>query len=77
MNDQHSARGPVPGDVYRKVAKAAAAAIWNENKNHLVIADGNNVGNTVIEEITDLDIAQSCRGYGGARRRSDVASRRR
>jgi endoglucanase len=29
----------------------------------LIIADGNNVGNSVIPEITDLNIAQSCRGY--------------
>ena len=63
MNDQHSKSGPVPGDVYRKVAKGAAEAIRKENKNHLVIADGNNVGNTPIPEIIDLNIAQSCRGY--------------
>ncbi|CAN5507720.1 cellulase family glycosylhydrolase [soil metagenome] len=63
MNDQHSRSGAVPGDVYRKVAKAAAEAIRKENPSHLVIADGNNVGNSVITEITDLDIAQSCRGY--------------
>jgi len=63
MNDQHSKSGPVPGDIYRKVAKAAAEAIRNENPDHLVIADGNNVGNKVIPEITDLKIAQSCRGY--------------
>ena len=63
MNDQHSKSGPVPGDVYRKVAKAAADAIRKENADHLVIADGNNVGNTVIPEILDLNIAQSCRGY--------------
>jgi len=63
MNDQHSKSGPVPGDVYRKVAKSAAEAIRKYNPDHLVIADGNNVGNTVIQEITDLDIAQSCRGY--------------
>jgi endoglucanase len=63
MNDQHSKLGAVPGDVYRKVAKAAAEAIRKENPNHIVIADGNNVGNTVITEITDLNIAQSCRGY--------------
>lgn len=63
MNDQHSKSGPVPGDVYRKVAKAAADAIRKENPNHLVIADGNNVGNTVVPELVDLDIAQSCRGY--------------
>lgn len=63
MNDQHSKSGPVPGDVYRKVAKGASEAIRKENKNHLVIADGNNVGNTPIPEITDLNIGQSCRGY--------------
>ncbi len=63
MNDQHSARSAVPGDVYRKVAKAAFEAIRKENPNHLVIADGNNTGSSVIPEITDLDIGQSCRGY--------------
>ncbi len=63
MNDQHSKRSEVPGEVYRKVAKAAAEAIRKENPNHLVIADGNNVGSSVIPEIIDLNIAQSCRGY--------------
>ena len=63
MNDQHSKRSAVPGDVYRKVAKGAAEAIRKENPSHLVIADGNNVGNTVIPEIIDLNIGQSCRGY--------------
>jgi aryl-phospho-beta-D-glucosidase BglC (GH1 family) len=63
MNDQHSKRGQVPGDIYRKVAKGATEAIRKENKDHLVIADGNNGGSIVIPELTDLDIAQSCRGY--------------
>jgi endoglucanase len=63
MNDQHSKRSAVPGEVYRKVAKEAAEAIRKENPAHLVIADGNNVGNNIIPEIMDLDIAQSCRGY--------------
>jgi endoglucanase len=63
MNNQHDKRSTVPGDVYRKVAKAAAEAIRAVNPKHLVIADGNNTGTTVIPEITDLDIAQSCRGY--------------
>jgi endoglucanase len=63
MNDQHSERSAVPGDLYRKVALAAMQAIRKENKGHLIIADGNNVGSDVIHEITDLDIAQSCRGY--------------
>lgn len=63
MNDQHSKRGPVPGDVYRRVAEAAAQAIRQANPNHLIIADGNSTGNDVIPEIIDLKIAQSCRGY--------------
>jgi endoglucanase len=63
MNDQHSKRSAVPGDVYRKVAKAAAETIRKQNPGHLVIADGNNTGSDVIPEIKDLDIAQSCRGY--------------
>ena len=63
MNDQHSKRSSVPGDKYRKVAKAAADAIRKENPNRLIIADGNDVGNTVTPELFDLDIAQSCRGY--------------
>lgn len=63
MNDQHSKRSTVPGDAYRKVAKAAAEAIRKENPKHLVIADGNDVGTKVIPEITDLNIGQSCRGY--------------
>ncbi len=66
MNDQHSARSAVPGDIYRKVAKNALEIIRNQNPDHLVIADGNNVGRNVIHEIEDLDIAQSCRGYDPA-----------
>jgi len=63
MNDQHSPSGPVPGEVYRKVAKRAAETIRKENEDHLVIADGNSGGNTVIPELMDLNISQSCRGY--------------
>ena len=63
MNDQHSKSGPVPGDAYRKVAKAAAEAIHQHNKHRIVIADGNSGGSNVIPELEDLPIAQSCRGY--------------
>lgn len=63
MNDQHAKRSPVPGHLYRKVAKAAAESIRKVNSKHLIIADGNDVGSKVIPEITDLNIAQSCRGY--------------
>lgn len=63
MNDQHSQRSAVPGDLYRKIALGAFEAIRKENPQHIVIADGNNVGNDVILDISDLDIGQSCRGY--------------
>ncbi|MDO9040658.1 MAG: cellulase family glycosylhydrolase, partial [Bacteroidota bacterium] len=63
MNDQFGARTTIPGAVYRKVALAASTAIRKSNPNHLVVADGNDVGSSVIPEITDLNIAQSCRGY--------------
>jgi endoglucanase len=63
MNDQHAQATPVPGHLYRRVAKGAAEAIRGVNPDHLVIADGNFIGNYVIPEIVDLNIAQSCRGY--------------
>lgn len=63
MNDQHSRRSPVPGEIYRQIAKKAMETIKEANPDHLVIADGNDVGSKVIPEIMDLDIAQSCRGY--------------
>lgn len=63
MNDQHSGRSSIPGEIYRRVAEAAAQAIRKHNPNHLIVADGNDVGQSVIPEITDLNIAQSCRGY--------------
>ena len=63
MNDQHSKRSAIPGELYRKMAQAAAKAIRGVNPDHLIIADGNNVGRDVIPEIVDLDIGQSCRGY--------------
>jgi len=63
MNDQFGSRTTIPGAVYRKVAMAASNAIRKSNPNHLVVADGNDVGASVIPEITDLNIAQSCRGY--------------
>jgi len=63
MNDQLAGHTPVPGDLYRRVAKEAAEAIRSQNPGHLVIADGNDVGNAIIPEIIDLNIAQSCRGY--------------
>jgi endoglucanase len=63
MNDQHSKSSPIPGALYREVARSAAEAIRRENSGHLVIADGNNIGNDPIPELADLNIGQSCRGY--------------
>jgi len=63
MNDQHSKNTSIPGPLYREVARSAAEAIRKENKDHLVIADGNNVGNNPTPELADLNLGQSCRGY--------------
>lgn len=63
MNDQHATNSAIPGDLYRTVAKAARDAIRASNPNHIVIADGNRVGNLVTPELNDLNIGQSCRGY--------------
>ncbi len=63
MNDQYAKKGPVPGDIYKIVAEGASKAIWAVNKKRLIVADGNGGGNSVIPEIEDLGIAQSCRGY--------------
>ena len=63
MNNQYAQKGPVPGDIYRKVAIGASKVIWASNPDRLIVADGNGGGNNVIPELTDLNIAQSCRGY--------------
>ncbi len=63
MNDQLGKKTALPGNVYRKAVAAAVDKIRGVNKKHLIIADGNNVGNNVTPELTDLPVAQSCRGY--------------
>jgi len=63
MNDQHAKNSTIPGDLYRRVAAGAVEAIRKENRKHLVIADGNNVGNDPTPELSGLQIGQSCRGY--------------
>lgn len=63
LNDQFSKSSAVPGDLYRKIAQESAKAIRAHNPHRMIVADGNNVGNSVIPEIEDLNIAQSCRGY--------------
>jgi len=63
MNDQFAQKGPVPGEIYRRVAQGASEAIRKANKDRLIVADGNSGGSNVIPELTDLNIAQSCRAY--------------
>jgi aryl-phospho-beta-D-glucosidase BglC (GH1 family) len=63
MNDQHSKRSAIPGHLYREMVERAAELIRGANPDHLIVADGNNVGRDVIPEIVDLNIVQSCRGY--------------
>ncbi|PWU21334.1 MAG: glycosyl hydrolase family 5 [Verrucomicrobia bacterium] len=63
LGDQHSRANAVPGDLYRDVARKAVEAIRSSNPGHLVIADGNKIGNAMTPELKELGIAQSCRGY--------------
>ncbi len=63
MNNQHSPVSTIPGSLYYEVARGAAESIRQENKDHLVIADGNNVGNDPVPELASLNLGQSCRGY--------------
>jgi aryl-phospho-beta-D-glucosidase BglC (GH1 family) len=63
MNNQHAAKTMVQGELYGQIVEKAAKTIWKVNPDHLVIADGNQVGTKVIPEITHLPIGQSCRGY--------------
>jgi len=63
MNDQYASKGPVPGDIYHKVAEGVSKAIRAVSPERLIIADGNSGGNNVIPELTDLNLSQSCRGY--------------
>jgi len=66
MNDQHSKRSAVPGGAYRKLVEEAVKVIRGQNPDHLIIADGNNIGGEVIAEIEHMDVGQSCRGYNPA-----------
>lgn len=63
MNDQFSRRSAVPKDLYQRLIENGFNAIRMANPRHLVIADGNNIGTQVIDNIGHLDVAQSCRGY--------------
>jgi endoglucanase len=63
MNDQFASKGPVPGDIYHKVAEGASRVIRASSPDRLIIADGNSGGNSVIPELIDLNLSQSCRGY--------------
>jgi endoglucanase len=63
MNDQYAKKGPVPGEIYRSVAAGVCKEIRSVSPDRLIIADGNGGGNSVIPELTDLKIGQSCRAY--------------
>lgn len=63
MNDQFSKSGPVPGELYRMIALGASKAIRSSCPKHIIVADGNSGGNSIIPELFDLNMGQSCRGY--------------
>jgi endoglucanase len=48
---------------HEKVIRATVATIRSVDNSRLIIIDGINYGNSPCPELTDLDIAQSCRGY--------------
>ena len=62
MNDQFSPSTPIPGEIYRKIAKGCLEVIHKYNADRLVIADGNHGGNLVIPELMDLPLDR-LRGY--------------
>ncbi|SKB36167.1 Aryl-phospho-beta-D-glucosidase BglC, GH1 family [Parapedobacter luteus] len=63
MNDQFSKRSAVPKELYRSLIVKGFDVIRMVNPKHRIIADGNNIGNDVIDNIPELDVGQSCRGY--------------
>ena len=63
MNDQFGKRTAIEGELYRKIVQGSLDVILKQNAERLVIADGNNGGGAVTPELTDLKVAQSCRGY--------------
>ena len=63
MNDQFARSTAIPGETYRKVAIGCLNVIHAQTPDRLVVADGNHGGSLVTPELTDLNIAQSCRGY--------------
>jgi endoglucanase len=63
LNDQTGSSTAVPGELYRTVAKGATEAIRASTPDRIIIADGNKMGGQVTPELTDLKIAQGCRGY--------------
>ena len=63
MNDQFSPASAIPGETYRKIAKGCLDMIHRQTPDRLVVADGNNGGSLVTQELENLPIGQSCRGY--------------
>jgi endoglucanase len=54
---------PLTGEAYAKVVRRVVKAIRNVDPNRLIIADGLWWGRDPVDELTDLNIAQSTRGY--------------
>jgi endoglucanase len=48
---------------HERVVRVATAAIRARDPQRLIIADGIEVGRTVVPELADLGLAQSCRAY--------------
>jgi endoglucanase len=53
----------IPEATYHRVVKALVEAIRNEDPDRLIIADGLQWGREPVPSLTDLNVAQSTRGY--------------
>lgn len=53
----------VDGPNYARVVRRLCEAIWAEDPQRLVVADGIDVGNTPVFELAGAGVAQSTRGY--------------
>lgn len=56
--DDHMTRGD-----HERVIRSACEAVWEEDPDRLILADGLRWGNDPCPELADLPLAQSCRAY--------------
>jgi len=60
---QNASEEHMTREDHERVVRTACEAIRNVKPDALIIADGLSWGNETLPELTDLDLAQSCRAY--------------